>query len=119
MQLKKTGGLFSFCCVVPPIIKNINIKKIKKFETIGSEIGLLFQIIDDLIDYSGNSKKVGKKTKKDHKRGKATLVSLLGYKNTVIYADKLRVKIQKKLKNYGKKSNNLNKTLEHILYRNK
>ena len=102
--------------------KKIPLKKnrlIKKFENIGSEIGLLFQIADDLIDYKGNLKKVGKKTKKDHKQGKATLVSLLGYKNTVIYGDKLRFKIQKKLKNYGKKSNNLNKTLEHILYRNK
>ena len=119
MQLKKTGGLFSFCCVVPPIIKNINIKKIKKFETIGSEIGLLFQIIDDLIDYSGNSKKAGKKTQKDHKLGKATLISLLGHKNTVIYAEKLKLKIKKKLSNYGKKTNSLNETLNYILRRNK
>jgi farnesyl diphosphate synthase len=118
MDLKKTGRLFSFCCMAPVIIAKKN-RLIKKFENIGSEIGLLFQIADDLIDYKGNLKKVGKKTKKDHKRGKATLVSLLGYKNTVIYGDKLKFKIQKKLKNYGKKSNNLNKTLEHILYRNK
>ena len=118
MDLKKTGRLFSFCCMAPVIIAKKN-RLIKKFENIGSEIGLLFQIADDLIDYKGNLKKVGKKTKKDHKQGKATLVSLLGYKNTVIYGDKLRFKIQKKLKNYGKKSNNLNKTLEHILYRNK
>ena len=118
MDLKKTGRLFSFCCMAPVIIAKKN-RLIKKFENIGSEIGLLFQIADDLIDYKGNLKKVGKKTKKDHKQGKATLVSLLGYKNTVIYGDKLKFKIQKKLKNYGKKSNNLNKTLEHILYRNK
>ena len=118
MQLKKTGKLFSFCCVAPVIVAKKN-KLIKKFENIGLEIGLLFQIADDLIDYKGNLKKAGKKTKKDHKQGKATLVSLLGYKNTVIYGDKLRFKIQKKLKNYGKKSNSLNKTLEYILYRNK
>ena len=119
MEIKKTGKLFSFCCMVPAIIKNKNIDTIKFFEKIGSEIGLLFQIADDLIDYRGDTKRVGKKTKKDQKRGKANLISLLGYNNTVIYADKLRFKIQKKLKNYGKKSNNLNKTLEHILYRNK
>ncbi len=104
--------------MAPVIIAKKN-RLIKKFKNMGSEIGLLFQIADDLIDYKGNLKKVGKKTKKDHKQGKATLVSLLGYKNTVIYGDKLKFKIQKKLKNYGKKSNNLNKTLEHILYRNK
>ena len=119
MEIKKTGKLFSFCCMVPAIIKNKNTGTIKFFETIGSEIGLLFQIADDLIDYRGDTKKVGKKTKKDQKQGKANLISLLGYNNTVIYADKLRFKIQKKLKSYGQKSNSLIKTLEYILNRNK
>ena len=119
MEIKKTGKLFSFCCMAPAIIKNKNITTIKFFETIGSEIGLLFQIADDLIDYRGDTKRVGKKTKKDQKQGKANLISLLGYNNTVIYADKLRFKIQKKLKSYGKKSNSLIKTLEYILNRNK
>ena len=119
MEIKKTGKLFSFCCMVPAIIKNKNIDTIKFFEKIGSEIGLLFQIADDLIDYRGDTKRVGKKTKKDQKQGKANLISLLGYNNTVIYADKLRFKIQKKLKSYGKKSNSLIKTLEYILNRNK
>ena len=119
MEIKKTGKLFSFCCMVPAIIKNKNVSTIKFFETIGSEIGLLFQIADDLIDYKGDTKRVGKKTKKDQKQGKANLISLLGYNNTVIYADKLRFKIQKKLKSYGKKTNSLIKTLEYILNRNK
>ena len=119
MEIKKTGKLFSFCCMVPAIIKSKNAGTIKFFETIGSEIGLLFQIADDLIDYRGDTKKVGKKTKKDQKQGKANLISLLGYNNTVIYADKLRFKIQKKLKSYGKKSNSLIKTLEYISNRNK
>ena len=119
MEIKKTGKLFSFCCMVPAIIKNKNVSTIKFFEKIGSEIGLLFQIADDLIDYRGDTKRVGKKTKKDQKQGKANLISLLGYNNTVIYADKLRFKIQKKLKSYGKKSNSLIKTLEYILNRNK
>ncbi len=119
MQLKKTGKLFSFCCSVPVIIKKNENKKIKKFEKIGSEIGLLFQIADDLIDYKGDSKKAGKKTKKDSKKGKATLISLLGYKNTVIYAEKLRLKINKKLSFYDEKSNNIKQTLKYILTRNK
>ena len=119
MEIKKTGKLFSFCCMAPAIIKNKNITTVKFFEIIGSEIGLLFQIADDLIDYRGDTKRVGKKTKKDQKQGKANLISLLGYNNTVIYADKLKLRIQKKLKSYGKKSNSLIKTLEYILNRNK
>ena len=53
MEIKKTGKLFSFCCAVPAIIKEKSIKEIKFFESVGSDIGLLFQIADDLIDFKG------------------------------------------------------------------
>jgi farnesyl diphosphate synthase len=119
MEIKKTGKLFSFCCVAPLILKKKDRKKIKKFEGIGSDIGLLFQVADDLIDHKGNSLVAGKKTGKDKKKGKATLISLLGYKNTIKYANKLVFKINNKLKKYGSKSKNLSDTLNYILNRNK
>ena len=119
MQLKKTGKLFGYCSSVPAIIKNSNVKKINNFEAIGSDLGLLFQISDDLIDYKGDSIKAGKKTKKDNKLGKATLISLLGYKKTVIYSEKLKKKIQKKIMKYSKKSKNLNETINYIIGRSK
>ena len=119
MQLKKTGKLFGYCSSVPAILKNDNVKKINTFEAIGSDLGLLFQISDDLIDYKGDSIKAGKKTKKDSKLGKATLISLLGYKKTVIYSEKLRKKIQKKIMKYGQRSKNLSETINYILKRSK
>ena len=119
MQFKKTGKLFGYCSSVPAIIKNSNVKKINNFEAIGSDLGLLFQISDDLIDYKGDSIKSGKKTKKDNKLGKATLISLLGYKKTVIYSEKLRKKIQKKIMKYGQRSKNLSETTNYILKRSK
>ena len=73
-------------------------KEIKSFENIGSDIGLLFQIADDLIDFKGNSKLAGKKTGKDQKKGKATLISLLGYMNAIKYCDKIILKINKRFK---------------------
>ena len=118
MQIKKTGKLFSFCCMAPIIISK-KFNHLKKFDKIGSDIGLLFQIADDLIDYSGNTKKVGKKTKKDQKKGKATLISLLGYKNTIIYTNKIKNNILKKLSFYGKKSESLKKTILFIFERDK
>jgi farnesyl diphosphate synthase len=69
MEIKKTGKLFSFCCVAPLIIKK-NKKDIKKFEDIGADIGLLFQVADDLIDHRGNSLVAGKKLEKIKKRVK-------------------------------------------------
>ena len=118
MEIKKTGKLFSFCCVAPLIIKK-NKKDIKKFEDIGADIGLLFQVADDLIDHRGNSLVAGKKTGKDKKKGKATLISLLGYKNTIKYAHKIILKINNELKKYGSKTKNLSETLDYILNRNK
>ena len=119
MEIKKTGKLFSFCCAVPLILKNKSKIEIKRFEDLGADIGLLFQVADDLIDYKGNSKIAGKKTGKDKIKGKATLISLLGYKNTINYANNLILKINNNVKKYGSRSHNLSKTLNYILNRNK
>ena len=119
MEIKKTGKLFSFCCVAPAIIKKKNKQEIKFFENIGANIGLLFQIADDLIDFRGNSKIAGKKTRKDQKKGKATLISLLGYKNAIKYCDKIIFDINKSLKRYGSNSKNIRETLYYILDRDK
>ncbi len=119
MEIKKTGKLFSFCCVAPLIIKKMSKRKINEFENIGADIGLLFQLADDLIDNKGSLLVAGKKTGKDIKKGKATLISLLGYENTVKYADKLILKINNNLRKYGEKSKNLSNTLNYILNRNK
>ncbi len=118
MQIKKTGKLFSFCCVAP-IIMSGKTKYLNKFNKIGNEIGLLFQIADDLIDLRGKTSRAGKKTKKDFKMGKATLISLLGPDNTIKYADSLKLKIFKSLKIFGKKGDDLRETINYILNRTK
>ena len=118
MQINKTGKLFSFCCMAPVLLSKKN-KYLKLFNSIGSKIGLLFQIADDLIDYSGSTKKAGKKTRKDLKKGKATLIGLLGYKNTVKYGDKLKLEIQNKIKKFGNKNKDLSNTINYILIRTK
>ena len=119
MQIKKTGKLFAFCCVAPALISNKKRNVLRFFEKIGYEIGLLFQITDDLIDYRGVTKKAGKKTKKDEKKGKATLISLLGYKNTIKYTNKIKKNILNKISCYGRKSENLKKTVLFIFEREK
>ena len=119
MEIKKTGMLFSFCCLAPAIIKNKKNLEIRFFENIGSDIGLLFQISDDLIDHKGNSKIAGKKTGKDKKKGKATLIGLLGYNNAVKYCDNLIKNINNKLKKYGSNSKKIKQTLEYILNRDR
>ena len=118
MQINKTGKLFSFCCMAPVILSKKN-KYLNLFNSIGSKVGLLFQIADDLIDYSGSTKKAGKKTRKDLKKGKATLIGLLGYKNTVKYGNRLKLEILNKIKKFGNKNKDLSDTINYILIRTK
>ena len=117
IQNNKTGKLFAFCCECAGIIKEQNFKKRKILKKIGLDIGLLFQITDDLIDFKGNSKIVGKPTKMDKNKGKPTLVNLLGYKKTLNFANNLKNKINKKIQNYGIKSQDLLQSVEFILDR--
>ena len=117
MQINKTGKLFSFCCEVSGIIKELNFKKRNMLKKIGLDIGLLFQIADDLIDYMGDSKIVGKPTGSDKGKGKQTLVNLMGYEQTLDFANNLKKKIGVKIKKYGIKSHDLQQSVEFILDR--
>ena len=84
---------------------------------LGEEIGLLFQFADDFLDIKGSKRLVGKPTKKDYKKGKSTLIKLMGYEKANIYANNLKKKILLKLKKHGKKAKDLSETIEFILER--
>ena len=118
MQRKKTGMLFQFCCLIPVLLSKKK-QYFSRFANIGLDIGLLFQITDDLIDHKGTAKKVGKKTRKDKKKGKATLISLLGYKNTINYSLLLKNNIFKKVSIFKNKANDLKETLDFVISRDK
>tara|TARA_B110000438_G_scaffold283691_1_gene311983 strand:+ start:492 stop:785 length:294 start_codon:yes stop_codon:yes gene_type:complete len=95
----------------------MSLAKRNELKEVGKDIGLLFQAVDDLIDYKGDSDLVGKPTGKDKKKGKATLINLIGYKNTVKFTNNLKNKIDKKIKKYGSKSNELLDSVEFVLKR--
>tara|TARA_B110001452_G_scaffold171611_1_gene143723 strand:+ start:95 stop:715 length:621 start_codon:yes stop_codon:yes gene_type:complete len=118
MQKKKTGKLFNFCCFSAGVIANKSSNEKKMLGLIGEDIGLLFQLADDFLDIKGNRKLVGKPLKKDSKKGKSTLINLLGYDKTYNYANVLKKNIFIKLKKYGNKANDLKSTIEFILGRN-
>ncbi|OUW73552.1 MAG: geranyl transferase [Pelagibacteraceae bacterium TMED216] len=118
MQKKKTGKLFNFCCFAVACLANRGQKEKNKLGLIGEEIGLLFQIADDILDLKGSKKMLGKSINKDKSKGKSTLIDLIGYKNTLDYAKNLQIKIFRNLKKHGKKATDLCDTVKFILERN-
>ena len=118
MQIKKTGKLFNFCLQSAAIVGNRNNKQKKALGKLGEEIGLLFQLSDDFLDIKGTMKIVGKPIKKDKKKGKSTLIHLLGYEKTLKFANNLKKKILLKLKKHGKVAQDLIDTIEFIQGRN-
>ena len=118
MQKKKTGKLFNFCLYAVGVIANKNYKEKFFLSNLGEEIGLLFQLADDFLDIKSSKKLTGKQVKKDNKKGKSTLLSLMGEKKSYLYALNLKRKILLKLKKHGKKAKNLTNTIEFILGRN-
>ena len=118
MQKKKTGKLFNFCLYAVGVIANKNNKEKFFLSNLGEEIGLLFQLADDFLDIKSSKKLAGKLVKKDSKKGKSTLLNLMGEKKAYLYAFNLKKKILLKLKKHGKKAKNLTNTIEFILGRN-
>jgi geranylgeranyl pyrophosphate synthase len=118
MQKKKTGKLFNFCLYAVGVIANKSIKEKLFLSNLGEDIGLLFQLADDFLDIKGSKKLVGKPVKKDNKKGKSTLLNLIGSKKAYMYAYNLKKKILRKLKKHGKKAKELTNTIEFILERN-
>ena len=83
MYLKKTGKLFEFSFTAPFILANAKKSDILFAREFGELFGLIFQVIDDLIDEIGTFKKIGKTPGKDFKQGKSTLLGLIGEKKVI------------------------------------
>ena len=117
MQKKKTGKLFNFCLYAVGVIANKNTKEKTFLSHLGEEIGLLFQLADDFLDIKSTKKLAGKNLQKDNKKGKSTLLNLMGEKKAYLYAFNLKKKILLKLKKHGKKAKDLKNLIEFILGR--
>tara|TARA_B100000989_G_scaffold245074_1_gene192170 strand:+ start:476 stop:1357 length:882 start_codon:yes stop_codon:yes gene_type:complete len=106
MYSKKTGKLFEFSFASTFILKNKSKKDIQFAKEYGMLFGLIYQVIDDLIDEIGTFKKIGKTPGKDIEQGKSTLLELIGEK-------KVTALCKNKINNFKKKYND--KLIKHSL----
>ena len=116
LQKLKTGELFRFSCVAGPILSEE--KDLKHFEEFANNLGLAFQIKDDLLDIEGDEKQMGKKTKKDFSRGKETLISYLGKEDAKKKSEDLIKDSKQILKFYGKRANRIIDLTNFVISRN-
>ena len=78
LQQLKTGALIEFAVEAACIMARLPVEARTPYRGYARNIGLAFQIADDLIDHSGDPEAAGKRVGKDAALGKATIVSLLG-----------------------------------------
>ena len=117
MYKLKTGSLFEFSFSSPFILTNHPKEIIKFYQRYGLLFGLVFQIIDDLIDETNSFKLIGKTPGKDKKQGKSTLLDLMGKKNVISFCHDEINKFIKKNNNYFKKNLILKELLKFNLTR--
>jgi farnesyl diphosphate synthase len=88
LQRLKTGQLFEFSCEAGPVLARASQEDRARLRAYAREMGVVFQITDDLLDVTSTAEKTGKAVGKDAEMGKATLVTLLGVAGARAEAEK-------------------------------
>jgi farnesyl diphosphate synthase len=101
LQRLKTGALFEFSCEAGPLLGQAKPEDLERLRAYARDIGLAFQVADDLIDATGSAEAAGKAVGKDAEQGKATLVSLLGVEGAKTEAEALAQRAAEIVAPYG------------------
>jgi geranylgeranyl diphosphate synthase, type II len=75
---RKTGSMISVSVQLGGVMAGANTQQLQSLQQYGDNIGLAFQIVDDLLDVEGSAAAVGKRTGKDQSRGKLTYPGIYG-----------------------------------------
>ena len=118
LETMKTGALISYSSAAGAILGQAGAEAIKTLETFGFELGLAFQITDDLLDVEGDEDDVGKKVGKDAKAGKATFLSALGVDGARSEARRVTDSALSRLDMFGAQADALRSVAEFVLARN-
>ena len=101
LQRLKTGQLFEFSCEAGAILGQAKQEDRDRLRAYARDMGLVFQITDDLLDVTSTAEKTGKAVGKDKDQGKATLVSIMGIDGARAEAEKLARRAAATLAPYG------------------
>jgi len=117
LQRLKTGALIGFGCEAGAILGKAAMPLRHALHAYAHDLGLAFQIADDLLDAEGSVAETGKKTGKDQERGKATFVSLLGIERARDHARMLVDQAIKHLEVLGERADLLRQMARFVIER--
>ncbi len=118
LQRMKTGALIAVSCESGAILGKASENAHHVLHAYAHDVGLAFQIADDLLDVEGDEDEVGKKTGKDAAAGKATFVSLLGVERAREQAEVLADQAASRLEIFGEKGKLLKDLAHYVVNRN-
>jgi geranylgeranyl diphosphate synthase type II len=113
----KTGGMINICLRFGALAGKAPAKEIAIIEDYGKKIGLVYQIIDDILDIESTSEKLGKTIGKDESAGKATFPAVYGLEASREMARILTSEARQTIATLGDKSLKLQVLAEFLLSR--
>jgi farnesyl diphosphate synthase len=117
LQRLKTGALISFSCTAGAILGKAADPLRNALSAYAHDLGLAFQIVDDLLDVEGDASQIGKTPGKDAAAGKATFVSILGLERARAQAGMLARQAAAHLEPFGDKANLLRQAANFVVNR--
>ncbi len=115
----KTGALIECSLMAGAILGGASAADVKKMEEIGSNVGIAFQIQDDILDIEGSEEELGKPIGSDIKNGKSTYVSLYGIEESKNKVKELSGSAMQLLESLEPEDSFLSELFEYLIYRKK
>ncbi len=118
MYIKKTSCLLEAAAMCGAVLAGADEETVKKTEEYAENLGLAFQITDDILDCTADEKTLGKPIGSDKKNGKTTFVTLFGLDGAKQKAALLTKKAEDILNGFSGDTSYLNELTEYLLNRN-
>ena len=117
LQGLKTGALITFACEAGAILGQAVPEERQALVGFAQDLGLAFQIVDDLLDAEGSAAELGKPTGQDEALGKATFVGQLGKEGARARAEEIVQRAHAQLEVFGERADLLRQAATFVLQR--
>lgn len=114
LHLNKTGAIIRSACKIGAVMSGADGDKIKAADEFAENLGIAFQIQDDILDVTGTEAELGKPIGSDAEEGKNTYVSLLGLKRSEEMSEEYSKKAKQALDIFGEKANTLKELTDYL-----